>query len=148
MLTNSSWNPALTSACTGFLLTLLYGLSFYIYRTLYVPNLLAYYLNAAIGMRVTLLEYAMTAMGFLIGVQLYGAKWWAGGLVLLATSLSLPWLAVLLSENIYLAPGYGMLFFLPFWLTLRLFICQFIGLLFMVAVGYCRSLILARWISS
>ena len=136
-------NPVLTSACTGFLLTLLYGLLFYIYRTLYVSNLLIYYLNGAIWMRVALLEYAMTAIGLLIGAQLHGAKWWAGGLVLLANSLILPWLAVVLSEDVYMAPGYGVLFFLPFWLSLRLFVCQVLGLLLMVAKGHYRSLILA-----
>ncbi len=120
--------PAVMSFSSGFFLSLLYGLSCYAYRTLYVSNLLEFYSGSAIHVRVMLIEYAMSAMGLVIGAQLIGAKWWAGGVALLANSLLLPWVAVLLSEDVYMAPDFGILFFLPFWLALRLFAFQLAGL--------------------
>jgi hypothetical protein len=133
-------NPALMSAATGLLLSLLFGLWFYAYRTVYVANLLEFYSNSAIHSRVVLIEYAMTVIGLVIGAQLFGAKWWTGGLVLLANSLLLPWLVVLLSEDVFMAPEYSILFFLPIWLSLRLVICQLLGLFLITTIKKYQNL--------
>jgi hypothetical protein len=133
-------NPALMSAATGLLLSLLFGLSFCAYRTLYVANLLEFYSNSAIDSRVVLNEYAMTVIGLVIGAQLFGATWWAGGWVLLANSVLLPWLVVLLSEDVFMAPEYSILFFLPIWLSRRLVICQLLGLFLITTIKKYQNL--------
>ena len=135
-------NPALLSFSSGFFLSLVYGLSFYIYRSLDVSNLLEYYNVNAIYARVTLIEYAMSAIGLVIGAQLINAKWWACSLVLLANSLLLPWVAVALSEDVNKAPDFGVLFFLPFWLALRLFAFQLLGLT--ASISYQRFMLFKR----
>ncbi|WP_367155561.1 hypothetical protein [Methylomonas sp. HYX-M1] len=116
------------AAFIGLLLVSLYALMVHLFQLFGLPSGTGFYSLPMIAFRAELTEIVICCIGVLLGALLIGQRWLAGFWVFSWNTLALPWITMALLENVAVAADFAVLFFLPIWLSVYLFIFQLLGI--------------------